>query len=64
MELKEALINLDQVCSEFKGTRTDHVALQQSMQTIRDATSPPVDADPLDSTEDITDGDKEPDGNN
>jgi hypothetical protein len=38
MEVKEALGNLDQVCSEFKGTRTDHVVLQQSMQVVTAAT--------------------------
>ena len=40
MELKEALSNLDQVCAEFKGTRTEHVALQQSMQVVTEATKP------------------------
>ncbi len=34
MTIVEALGNLDQVCSEFKGTRADHVALQQSMQVV------------------------------
>ena len=43
MELKEALSNLDQVCSEFKGTRTDHVALQQSMQVVTEASKPKKD---------------------
>ncbi len=38
MEIKEALSNLDQVCAEFKGTRVDHVALQQSMQVVTAAT--------------------------
>lgn len=63
MELKEALSNLDQVCAEFKGTWADHVALQQSMQTVRDATSPPVDTDPLDGIEE-KEPEKEPNGNN
>ena len=40
MEIQEALGNLDQVCAEFKGTRTDHVALQQSMQVVTEALKP------------------------
>jgi len=38
MNIQEALDNLDQVCADFKGTRTDHVALQQSMQVVTAAT--------------------------
>ncbi len=38
MELKEALDNLNQVCAEFKGTRADHIVLQQSLQVLEDAT--------------------------
>jgi hypothetical protein len=56
MEIKEALGNLDQVCSEFKGTRTDHVVLQQSMQVVTEATK--CDDTPKEAKK------KEPDGNN
>ena len=40
MELKEALDNLNQVCAEFKGTRADHIVLQQSLRVLEDATKP------------------------
>ncbi|KKL85642.1 hypothetical protein LCGC14_1952680 [marine sediment metagenome] len=56
MELKEALANLDQICAEFKGTRTDHVALQQSMQVVTAAVTTPLE-------EEKEDPKKEPDGN-
>lgn len=35
MEIKEALKMLDQVCAEFKGTRQEHIMLQQAVQTVR-----------------------------
>lgn len=58
MNIQEALSNLDQVCAEFKGTRIDHMALQQSMRVVTDASKP---APALEGSEpDKT----EPDGNN
>ncbi len=41
MTIQEALNNLDQVCAEYKGTRQDHVVLQESMQVLAAATVPP-----------------------
>ncbi|KKM25053.1 hypothetical protein LCGC14_1598900 [marine sediment metagenome] len=61
MEIKEALGNLDMACAEFKGTRTDHVALQQSMQVVTKALEPPKEKI---IPKDVTDEKKEPDGNN
>ena len=66
MEIKEALNILDQVCAVHQGVRAEHVALQQAIQVVRDATTPPVDADPLDSTEEKEkekEKEKESDGN-
>jgi hypothetical protein len=40
MEIEQALKVLDQVCSEFKGVRADHIALQQAMDTVSIATAP------------------------
>ena len=40
MNLQQALSNLDQVCAEFKGTRLDHVSLQQSLKIVTEATEP------------------------
>ena len=57
MTIVEALGNLDQVCSEFKGTRADHVALQQSMQVVSAAVGK---AKPKPTKKDQK---KEPDGN-
>lgn len=54
MEIQEALGNLDMACAEFKGKRTDHVALQQSMQVVTEALKPKKDEK----------DEKEPDGNN
>jgi len=56
MNIQEALSNLDQVCADFKGTRTDHVALQQSIQVVTAATAEPPKGK-------VGKGKKEPDGN-
>ena len=57
MNVQEALGNLDQVCADFRGTRTDHVTLQQSLkvvaETFTDSIGPKKEPEP----------DKESDGN-
>ena len=60
MEIGEALSNLDQVCAEFKGTRADHVVLQQSMQVVHKECSR---IDLPDLSEPEPEPDKESDGN-
>ncbi len=63
MTIEEALGNLDMACADFKGTRTDHVALQESMQVVTKECSR---IDPPDPTEPEPDKepDKDSDGNN
>jgi hypothetical protein len=34
LTLQEAFGNVDKVCAQFKGTRADHIILQQSLQMI------------------------------
>ena len=38
MEIQEALNILDQVCAVHQGVRQEHVALQQAMQVVTEAT--------------------------
>lgn len=40
MKLEEALNILDQVCAVHQGVRQEHVALQQAMQVVTEATKP------------------------
>lgn len=37
MELKDALDNLEKVCSMFRGTLQEHSSLQLSLQTVKSA---------------------------
>ena len=36
MDIQESINLLDQVCQNYRGTRQEHVALQQAMQTVRE----------------------------
>ena len=60
MEIQEALNILDQVCAVHQGVRQEHVALQQAMQVVTEATksSAPVTLGSEEKTEK-----KESDGN-
>ncbi len=60
METEQALNTLDQVCAEYKGTRQEHVMLQQAMQAVHIECSRIDLPDPSEPEPDKT----EPDGNN
>ena len=57
MEIQEALNILDQVCAVHQGVRQEHVALQQAMQVVTEATKPVSKAGKTQAKK------KEPDGN-
>jgi hypothetical protein len=40
MDAKQALQIVNQVCSEFRGTRQDHELLKQAIQVLESAVNP------------------------
>jgi hypothetical protein len=40
MDAKQALQLINQVCSEFRGTRQDHELLKQAIQVLESALTP------------------------
>ena len=51
MNVDEALKLLDQVCSQFQGTRQDHVAIQQAMEVVKKEVKEEVKVDKAEKTD-------------
>ena len=51
MNVDEALKLLDQVCSQYQGTRQDHVAIQQAMEVVKKEVKEEVKVDKAEKTD-------------